>query len=151
MTHLYQDHRRVLLVDDNVRKLKLRAAILRNHEVEVHTACGMTEAEPLWKTIPYDLVLLAMSENPELAATAAEQVRKAKPRQRVGLLVGPPAYIREITRSSEKQPKQDSIAESVHAPAEIAPAQQWREMIHRILGDWYTQQSGMVGSGKLAS
>ncbi len=36
MTILYSERRRVLLIDENSRKLNLLATILRNHEVEVH-------------------------------------------------------------------------------------------------------------------
>jgi len=148
MTHLYQDHRRVLIVDDNLRKLKLRAAVLRNHEIEVHTACGYEEASSLWKTIPYDLVLLAFAEDSEIVAEATQLIRKSKPRQRVGLLVGPPKYIREITRLPEQRqlrvlpPPHEEVTDS---------SPQWQEMMERILGDWYTRQRLSRGSETLAS
>jgi len=148
MTHLYQDHRRVLIVDDNLRKLKLRAAVLRNHEIEVHTACGFEEASSLWKTIPYDLVLLAFAEDSEIVAAATQLIRKSKPRQRVGLLVGPPKYIREITKGPER--RQIQVLPPPHEETADASAQ-WPEMMERILGDWYTRQRIGRDSETLAS
>jgi CheY-like chemotaxis protein len=147
MTHLYQDHRRVLIVDDNLRKLKLRAAVLRNHEIEVHTACGYEEASSLWKTIPYDLVLLAFAENSEIVAAATQLIRKSKPRQRVGLLVGPPRYIREITKA---QGRKVQLLRPPHEKATESSAQR-PEMMERILGDWYMRQRMGRGAETLAS
>jgi hypothetical protein len=71
MTILYSEHRRVLLIDENSRRLNLLATILRNHEVEVHPASRLNDAQSLWKNIPYDLVLLAAPENSEQAALAS--------------------------------------------------------------------------------
>jgi CheY-like chemotaxis protein len=151
MTYLYKEHRRVLLVDENARKLNLRAAILRNHEVEVHTASGLAEAASLWKVIPYDLVLLAVAENSGEAVEVTAQIWKTKPRQRVGLLVGPPAYIREVGRTPEKCAT--TVSPTLPAPVitENPSAPQWREMIQRVVGDWYTRGSALPGAGKLAS
>jgi CheY-like chemotaxis protein len=95
MTILYSERRRILLIDENSRKLNLLTTILRNHEVEVHPAACLEDAKSLWKNIPYDLVLLAAPENSEQATLVSLQIRKTKPRQRIALLVGPPAYIRE--------------------------------------------------------
>ena len=83
MTILYSERRRILLIDENSRKLNLLTTILRNHEVEVHPATRLEEAKSLWKNIPYDLVLLAASENSEQAALVSLQIRRTKPRQRI--------------------------------------------------------------------
>jgi len=151
MTHLYRDQRRVLLIDENPRKLNLRAGILRNHEVEVHTASGLAEAARLWTIIPYDLVLLAVPENSGAAVEATEQIRKSKPRQRLGLLVGPPAYIREVGQTPKKCTVRDSPNSPVQAITEALPAPQWGEMVQKVVSDWYTRQGAFLGSGKAAS
>jgi CheY-like chemotaxis protein len=56
MTRLNQDHRRILLIDQNRTKQNLRATILRNYEIEVHTADNPREASALWTRYSYELV-----------------------------------------------------------------------------------------------
>jgi len=136
MTMLYSEHRRVLLIDENSRKLNLLATILRNHEVEVHSAAHLEEARSLWKNIPYDLVLLGASGNSDQATLASVQIRKSKPRQRIALLVGPPVYIRELGRPSAK-------LRSASAPLadENSSTPQWPEIVQKLVSDWYVDQS----------
>jgi len=148
MRHLYKDHRRILLVDENSRKLNLRAGILRNHEVEVHTANGLVEAASFWRNIAYDLVLLALPENSNEAVVATEQIRRSKPRQRVGLLVGPPAYIQEIGRPKKQQTSQLPDV-PVAALKDMVPAPQWKAMVQKVVGDWYTEQ-GWLDPGEMS-
>ena len=90
------DHRRILLIDQNRTKQNLRANILRNYEIEVHTANSITEAATLWTRYCYDLVLLAAHETSEEATAVSAQIRRINPRQRIGLLVGPPIFVREL-------------------------------------------------------
>jgi hypothetical protein len=137
MTILYSERRRILLIDEDSRKLNLLATILRNHEVEVHLASRLGDATSLWKNIPYDLVLLAAPENSEQATLASLQIRKCKPRQRIALLVGPPAYIREIGRSPVK-------IHSIASPPQLdeSPSRpQWPEIVQRVVSDWYVDRS----------
>jgi hypothetical protein len=135
MTILYSERRRILLIDENSRKLNLRATILRNHEVEVHLANRLEDAKSLWKNTAYDLVLLGAAENSEQAALASLQIRKLRPRQRIALLVGPPAYVREIGRPSTK-------SNPVPAPTpEISRLRpQWPEIVNKILSELYVGQ-----------
>ncbi len=136
MVHLQRDTWRVLLIDKNAFRQNLRATILRNYEIEVHTASSLIDAQNLWVHNPYDLVLLAAAEDsPEAAAWPAE-IRKIKPRQRIGLLVGAPTYIREVggiprRAARASAPPPSSFASDLvglqHPP-------QWQEMIHRLLG-----------------
>jgi hypothetical protein len=147
MTILYSERRRVLLIDENSRRLNLLATILRNHEVEVHLASRLEDSKSLWKNIAYDLVLLAASENSEQAALASLQIRKSKPRQRIALLVGPPAYICEIGRPMAK-------TRSVPPPPafEESPSRsQWPETIQRVVSDWYVDQIACFGLDKLTT
>ncbi|MGD0514996.1 MAG: hypothetical protein ABSA29_16980 [Terriglobales bacterium] len=65
MNHLYSDHRRILLIDQNTAKQNLRATILRNYEIEVHAACSVEDAASLARRHAYDLILLAAQEHSE--------------------------------------------------------------------------------------
>jgi len=146
MTILYSERRsRVLLIDENSRKLNLLATILRNREVEVHSASRLEDAQSLWKNIPYDLVLLAVPENSEQAALASVRIRKSKPRQRIALLVGPPAYIREIGRPSARTHSTQPPLASAKSPSRP----QWPEIIQRVVGDWYVDRSARFALNKL--
>lgn len=63
MSFSNNDQRRVLLIDRDSIKKNLRAAALRNCEVEVHTASDAADAGRLWRAHAYDLVLIAAHEN----------------------------------------------------------------------------------------
>ena len=147
MTFLYNEHRRVLLIDENSRKLHLLATILRNHEVEVHLAGHLDEARSLWKSIPYDLVLLAAPENSEQATVASLQIRKSKPRQRIALLVGPPAYIREIGRPPAKARAVPPVLAVDKSP--LSP--QWPAIVQSVVSSWYAEQSARFALDKLTA
>jgi CheY-like chemotaxis protein len=166
MTRLNHDHRRILLIDQNHTKQNLRATILRNYEIEVHTASNLTDAAALWTRYFYNLVLLAASENSDEAVAVTAKVRQVHPRQRIGLLVGPPVFIRELggVRREPARRKASSIGmispgrelESPTVPVLIpqpsspqASAPQWQEMIRRLVTDWYVGSSALVGLGKL--
>lgn len=136
MTILYNERRRVLLIDENTRRLNLLTTILRNQEVEVHPANRLEDAKSLWKNIPYDLVLLAAAADSEQAVLASSQIRKIKPRQRIALLVGPPVYIREIGRPTSK-----AHAGLPTAPEVITTRPQWPEIVQKVVNDWFVDQS----------
>ncbi|SPE21746.1 hypothetical protein SBA7_10047 [Candidatus Sulfotelmatobacter sp. SbA7] len=147
MTILHSERRRVLLFDENSRKLSLLTTILRNHEVEVHSASRLEDAQSLWKNISYDLVLLAAPENSDQAALASLQIRKIKPRQRIALLVGPPAYIREIGRP----PAKTRSAPPPPTPDESPLRPQWPEIIQKLVSDGYVDQSARFALDKLTT
>jgi len=147
MTNLNNDQRRILLIDQNRATQNLRATILRNYEIEVHTASSLSDAADLWTSHFYDLVLLAAPANSEAAATVCSRIRDIHPQQRVALLVGPPAFIRELggrrrkvasigTTSPSRAWENPSV--SVSAPHAYSP--QWQEMIRRLVADWYVNQ-----------
>jgi len=156
MTHLYNDHRKILLIDQNVTKQNLRATILRNYEIEVHTASTITDAASFWKAHSYDLVLLAAQENSEEAVRVTAQIRAIHPRQRIGLLVGPPAFVQELGGKRKKaesigavlpNPAAEELSEPVSSPH--APSPQWQETIQRLVSDWYVNQSALLGLPRL--
>jgi CheY-like chemotaxis protein len=146
MSHLYSDRRKVLLIDQNPFKQNLRATMLRNREVEVHTAESIAHAESLWRTGSYDLVLLAADEESEESRLLPAQIRQTSPQQRIALLVGPPVYLREVAR----QPKEKSSATAgdisqtdgfapVVSPLDSGtPSPQWQQMMQKVVADWYS-------------
>jgi response regulator RpfG family c-di-GMP phosphodiesterase len=150
MSILYSERRRILLIDENSRRLNLLASILRNHEVEVHPASRLDDAQSLWKNIPYDLVLLAAAENSEQAALASLQIRKNKPRQRIALLVGPPAYIREIGRPTAKAQPVPPVSPAASFD-EKSSRPQWPEIVQKVVSDWYADQSARFALDKLGT
>jgi response regulator RpfG family c-di-GMP phosphodiesterase len=126
------DRRRVLLIDGDALKQRIRAAALRNCEVEVHTADGIADAGNLFARGAYDLVLFAAEEHSQEATLLCEELRKNRPKQRIALLVGAPQYIREIGR---KRPVvQDTVA-TVQPSLQLQTPQpnQWQGTIERLL------------------
>lgn len=150
--YLYNDHRRILLIDQNLTTQKLRATVLRNYEIEVHAASSLTDAASFWKTHSYDLVLLAASQNSEEAVTLSAQIRAIHPRQRIGLLVGPPAFVQELGGRRKKAASitrvlPDPVAGNPMEPASLAHASspQWQETVRRLVSNWYVDQSAVLG------
>ena len=90
------DERSVLLIDSDVLRQQLRAAALRNCEIDVHAAGSIAEAERLMRVYAYDLVLFAAQENSIEASVLCAELRRRRPRQRIALLVGAPHYLREV-------------------------------------------------------
>ena len=162
MTHLYSDHRRILLIDQNITKQNLRATILRNYEIEVHTAGSVADAASLSRMHAYDLVLLAAQENSEQAGALCTQIRAIRPRQRIGLLVGPPAFVLELAGVKREAVRRDAARQKAASIAEIPPSRaadnltepvssphasspQWQEMIRRLVSDWYVDRNALLG------
>jgi CheY-like chemotaxis protein len=158
MTKLYCDHRSILLIDQNTAKQNRRATIFRNYEIEVHTASSVADAASLSRTHAYDLVLLAAQENSEEAAELCTRLRAIRPRQRIGLLVGPPTFVLELAgmRRESKRRKAASIgrisparvvddpslpASAPRDPAPYASSPHWQEMIRRLVSNWYINQN----------
>jgi len=140
--HLYDERRKVLLVDENSRTQKLRATMLRSREIEVHAAESVAHAESLWRTQSYDLVLLA-GGNSALPYLVSAQIRQAKPQQRIALLVGPPEYVCEVARVARKvaKPSDAQTASAAAPPAsshdpETPP--QWQQIVQNVVADWYS-------------
>jgi CheY-like chemotaxis protein len=147
MTHLYSDHRRILLIDQNITKQKLRATALRNCEIEVHTAGSIPDAASFWKAHHYDLILLAAQENSAEAVAVFAEIRAIHPRQRIGLLVGPPAFVQELGGRRKKAAPVSGILPSPAADVSNEPvfshpsSPQWQETVRRLVSNWYVDQS----------
>ena len=162
MTCLYSDHRRILLIDQNIIKQNLRATILRNYEIEVHTASSAADAASLSRMHAYDLVLLAAQENSDQASTLCTQIRAIRPRQRIGLLVGPPTFVLELAGVKREAARRDAARKKAASIAEIPPSRvpenltepvssppasspQWQEMIRKLVSDWYVDRNALLG------
>ena len=151
MSLLNHDHRRILLIDGNRTKQELRATILRNYEIEVHTATTIREAATRWTTWSYDLVLVAAQEESEEALAVSAQIRGIKPGQRIGLLVGPPRFVQELGGRRRKAASTaktfqiravENSGVTVSAP-ETSPAQ-WQVMISKLVSNWYMTQNAFL-------
>jgi response regulator RpfG family c-di-GMP phosphodiesterase len=132
MSFSTNDRRRVLLIDHNNLKQQIRAAVLRNCEVEVHTANSITDAGQLWTKCSYDLVLFAAEEHSDEAMLLCGEIRKAKPRQRIALLVGAPQYVREIGRRRKESGTLLSVPRPDIGIPQPQPTQ-WQGTIDRLL------------------
>ena len=113
------------------------------------------DAASFWTAHFYDLVLLAAQENSEEAMAVSAQIREINPRQRIGLLVGPPAFVQELGRKRKKaqsirgvlpSPAAEKPSEPASSPH--APSPQWQETIRRLVSDWYVDQNALLGLPK---
>jgi hypothetical protein len=75
------------------KRCRRRARVLRSHGVHVHTAKSVTEAELLWVTDFFYLVLLDVRQRSEEAVEFWRTIRRQHPSQRIRFLVGPPTYL----------------------------------------------------------
>jgi hypothetical protein len=86
--------KKVLLIDARQATRELRAAILRDHGIEVHEAEELSEARFLWQPNVYALIMLDVRRySPGEILEYYEQIRDAHPEQRFAFLLGPPNYL----------------------------------------------------------
>jgi len=148
MSYLYKEGKRILLIDADTRKRNLRTAVFRNHEFEVHTAASLTELAPFRRTISYDLVLLADPSHPDSAGWIT-QIRQHKPGQRIGLLVGPPNFIREVSRlAARTKLVQARPTVATEAMLDDSAASQWQTIIYALVRDWCTTKTAAFNLGE---
>ena len=143
--HLYHDRRTVLLIDQDTRKQKLRASVLRGFEIDVHAAGDMDRAEALWRSGNYDLVLVAAEDNADECYLLSARIRLAKPEQRIALLVGPPTYIRELPGAAKAARHQTDARNDGKIPwppplpsADPEMPAHWQQTIQKVVSDWYS-------------
>lgn len=121
---------RVLVLDRDSLKQKLRATIFRNCEIDVRTTDSTRDALRRCKIHSYDVVLVAGET--EETSLFCNELRRAVPRQRIALLVGPLSYLREIAvkqRVSAPRPPKSAPRLTLVQPQRT----QWRALIDRLL------------------
>jgi CheY-like chemotaxis protein len=148
-----RDHRKILLIDRNIARQNLRATALRNYEIEVHTASSVTDAALFWTTYSYDLVLLAAQENSEEAIAVSAQIRAINPRQRIGLLIGPPTFVQELGGGRRKAVsiRLSLPSHAAENPDEPVSSPQWQEIVRTLVSNWYIDQNVLLGFPKLTN
>jgi hypothetical protein len=123
----------VLLIDRNPLKQQLRATVLRNCEIDVHTTDNLTEAQRLCRIQRYDMILLAADGDSDAALISGE-LWKVSPRQRIALFVGPPKYLQEIgARQSQSASQPNRFARRLHLVDAQPQSTQWRAFLDRFL------------------
>ncbi len=90
----------VLLVDGDERTCESRAKVLRSLGILVDCATTLTLALQRYKAGTYSLVLIDLGDGERLAL----EIRSLKPKQRIGFLVGSPAYISAAPPTRPRRP-----------------------------------------------
>src|SRR2546427_10576057 len=114
--------KKVLLIDRNQPTRDVRASVLRSRGIEVHAADNLQAARFLWQPNVYHFILLDVRRHlPGEALEFYEQIKTARPHERVVFLVGPPTFL-SLTwptevRATEKEPRQwaETVRRSVTA------------------------------------
>jgi response regulator RpfG family c-di-GMP phosphodiesterase len=111
--------KKVLLIDFCQSTREVRAAVLREHGIEVDEVEELSGARFLWKANLYDLVMLDVRRySPGETLEFYEQIKDAHAGQDFAFLLGPPNYI------SRTWPDEVII--------DHAPSGQWDQVITRF-------------------
>ena len=98
--------KRVLLVDTSQAKRELRAEVMRKLGMDVDCAADVDEARSWWRADFYDLVLINMEQSREDRDKFCDDIRSARPPQRLAFLVGGPEYL-------AASPNEESLVQDV--------------------------------------
>lgn len=96
--------KRVLLVDASPHKRDLRAEVMRKLGIDVDCAADIDEARSWWRADLYDLVLMDLGKGLGQRDRFCEDVRGARPPQRLAFLVGGPEYLADAPMANEPLP-----------------------------------------------
>jgi len=94
--------KRVLLVDTSQAKRELRAEVMRKLGMDVDCAADIAEARIWWRAALYDLVLIHMEKEHGYRDKFCDDVRSARPPQRLAFLVGQPEYLADSPNEDEE-------------------------------------------------
>lgn len=94
--------KRVLLVDASHTKRDLRAEVMRKLGIDVDCAVDIGEARSFWRADLYDLVLINAQNGRGHRDSFCEDIRGAKPPQRLAFLVGKPEYLADSPSADEE-------------------------------------------------
>ncbi len=113
------DDKKVLLIDPHQPTRNARASVFRSRGIVVDATDSLQAARTLWRTKPYDLILLdAGGHLPGDARDFYIEIKHASPRKRVVFLVGPPTYL--------------SLTWPTEFMASETEPQQWAETVKRL-------------------
>lgn len=111
--------KRVLLIDTSHAKRGLRADVLRKLGMDVDSAADIVEARTWWRPALYDLVLINMEKGFGQRDKFCDDLRSARPPQRLAFLVGQPEYLvvlptadQELLMQSQDEPDAVETAKS---------------------------------------
>ena len=93
--------KKVLLVDASSSKRDLRAEVMRKLGMEVDCAADVPEARSWWRANLCDLVLISLERGGGHRDKFCEDIRAAKPPQRLAFLVGEPGYLADSPHEDE--------------------------------------------------
>jgi hypothetical protein len=100
--------KRVLLVDTSQAKRELRAEVMRKLGMDVDCAADVDEARSWWRADFYDLVLINMEQSREDRDKFCDDIRSARPPQRLAFLVGQPEYLAHSPNGDVESPQQNA-------------------------------------------
>lgn len=87
------DHHRVLLVDTDPSKRKLRLASLTRMGMSVCCATDAAQARMLLRESPYNLVLINLPRDRQAALKLEADMKEDRPEQCIRFFVGKPSYL----------------------------------------------------------
>lgn len=93
--------KRVLLIDASSHKRDLRAEVMRKLGMDVDCAADIVEARCWWKADLYDIVLIDLLKGRGQRDEFCQDVRGAKPPQRLAFFVGQPGYLADLPSENE--------------------------------------------------
>lgn len=115
--------KRVLLIDVSHAKRDLRAEVLRKLGIDVDSAADLVEARIWWKPALYDLVLINMEKGRGQRDKFCDDVRSAKPPQRLAFLVGQPEYLADSPNANEELLAENEADHAAFGAKGIVPAE----------------------------
>lgn len=112
--------KRVLLIDASSRKRDLRAEVMRKLGMDVDCAADIVEARCWWKADLYDLVLINLEKGRGQRDEFCDDLRGAKPPQRMAFLVGGPLYLADAPNEDQVFVLQEADRELLIGEAKAA-------------------------------
>ena len=97
--------RRVLLVDTDPIKRKLRLASMTQVGIDVCLATDAAQARLLVRESPYDLVLISLPRDRDGALKLGNGIRDERPQQAICYYVGRPAYLATMPLQDSESPQ----------------------------------------------
>jgi CheY-like chemotaxis protein len=123
--------KKVLLVDASSSKRDLRAEVMRKLGMDVDCAADIDEARSWWRANLYDLVLINLEKGTGRRDKFCEDIRAAKPPQRMAFLVGEPAYLADSPNADDPLPPQNSDHQSTAADIRAALSVSMKDLSQR--------------------